>query len=85
VAKLARRDRRVREMTRIDQAGIDANRAREAADLLRRTGTTDVVDALVVVEALRRAPSILVTGNPDGLRSLLDASPDGRHVEVWTV
>lgn len=71
--------------TIIDRAGIDVDRAAEAAGLLRATGTTDVVDALVAVEALRRAPSIVLTSDPDDLRALLDASPAGSRVEVWRV
>ena len=122
LAKLARHDRRAREMARqayveegaspvlplivvvqvlaggtgrgavddiiatiIDRAGIDVDRAAEAAGLLQVTGTTDVVDALVAVEALRRVPSIVLTSDPDDLRALLDASPAGSRVEVWRV
>ena len=66
-------------------AEVDFERAQAAAHLMFSTGMFDVVDALVAVEALRRAPSIVITSDPIDLRTLLDADPAARRVAVWRV
>ena len=66
-------------------AGVDRRRTVLASDLLRETRTTDVPDALVAVEALLLAPSVVITSDPGDLRRLLDADPRGRRVEVWPI
>src|SRR4051794_34633958 len=45
--------------------------ARQAGVLLGATATTDVVDALVVAEALRVLPASILTSDPNDIRRLL--------------
>jgi len=66
-------------------APVDLERTLDAARLMQATGFHDVVDALVAVEALRRAPAIVITSDRGDIRSLLDADPMGRRVQVWRV
>ena len=66
-------------------APVDLERAQHAAQLMAATGLRDPVDALVVVEALRRVPSILITSDPADMRSLLNADARGKRVAVWQV
>jgi len=65
--------------------GLDRERAQLGAQLLRDSRTTDLPDALVAVEALRCAPSIVITSDPDDIRRLLDEDPQGVRVAVWGV
>jgi predicted nucleic acid-binding protein len=58
------------------------NDAHDAGRLLGKTGTTDVVDAVVVTTALRRKATIL-TSDPDDIKRLIRAS--GREVAVVAV
>ncbi len=51
---------------------LDEPTARLAGSLLGAAGSSATIDALVAAEALRRAPSLLFTGDPDDLRALLD-------------
>jgi hypothetical protein len=66
-------------------APLDRERARHAASLLRRTRTTDIPGAVVAVEALHNAPSIMITSGRQDIRRLLDADEAGRGVVVWQV
>lgn len=50
----------------------DETRARRAGELLARTGTSDVVDALVV--GLARAGDTILTSDPDDLGALVEAA-----------
>lgn len=50
--------------------------ARQAGWLLRDSDTTDVVDAVVVAEALTRPRAGILTSDWGDLQRLLDASPD---------
>jgi sugar/nucleoside kinase (ribokinase family) len=56
--------------------------AHEAGRLLAMTGTTDVVDAVVVTVALRNK-AVILTGDPDDMGRLVRAS--GREAFVVTV
>ena len=51
--------------------------------LLARTGTTDVVDAHLIVLAVRLRDALL-TGDPDDLDQLADSLPSNRpRIESW--
>jgi hypothetical protein len=56
--------------------------AHEAGRLLGLTKTTDVVDAVVVITALRQNATIL-TGDPDDIERLVGAS--GREIAVVAI
>ena len=59
--------------------------ARQAGVLLGATGTTDVVDALVVAEALRVLPTAILTSDPNDLRLLVQSDPSHARVQVISV
>jgi hypothetical protein len=61
---------------------LGENEAHEAGRLLGRTGTADVVDAVVVTMALRQKAMIL-TSDPEDIERLVRAS--GREVPVIAV
>ncbi|MEO8553095.1 MAG: PIN domain-containing protein [Kofleriaceae bacterium] len=70
---------RLLEAVRVDAP--DETRARRAGELLARTGTADVVDALVV--GLARDGDTIVTSDPDDLELLVEAAKvDVRIVTV---
>ena len=55
----------------------------EVGNLLARSGTSDVVDAHLVVIAVRRSEPVL-TGDVDDLKLLVDALPDRRpNILPW--
>jgi predicted nucleic acid-binding protein len=56
--------------------------ARVAGHLLGASGLSDVADAQIVAEALRRAPSTIVTGDPDDMRQLADGLPGIRVISL---
>ncbi len=66
-------------------APVDLDRAVQASRLMSSAGLHDPVDALVAAEALLRIPSIVITSDPDDLRTLLDTDERGRRVAVWRV
>jgi hypothetical protein len=49
-------------------------RAREAGELRSRSGVLDVVDAIVVAEAVSAAPALIMTSDPDDIRALVEAA-----------
>jgi hypothetical protein len=59
--------------------------ARRAGALLRASGTTDVVDAVVAVAALQAVPSVILTSAPDDLRALVMSDPAHARVQVVAV
>ncbi|MBV9940341.1 MAG: hypothetical protein JO150_17680 [Acidobacteriaceae bacterium] len=61
---------------------LGESEAHEAGRLLGKTGTADVVDAVVVTIALRRKATIL-TSDPDDIKRLVRAS--GSEVAVVSV
>lgn len=61
---------------------IGESEAHEAGGLLGKTGTADVVDAVVVTIALRQQ-AIILTSDPDDIRRLIRAS--GREIPVISV
>jgi predicted nucleic acid-binding protein len=48
--------------------------AKRAGDLLRRTGGSDAVDALVVATAVERGATMIFTTDPHDLKALVDAT-----------
>lgn len=58
---------------------LDESTARLAGQLLAATGGANTIDALVAAEAIQRAPSVLLTSDPDDLGVLLADHP---HVLV---
>src|SRR3990172_10164316 len=53
-----------------------------AASLLAGSGADDVVDAFVVVAALRALPAFILTSDDSDIRTLLDTRADGKRVSV---
>lgn len=62
----------------IDVRGLDASLGRAAGELLARSGTSDVVDAALVL--LAEDGDDIVTSDPDDIELL--AALLGRHVEL---
>lgn len=56
--------------------------ARQAGVLLGVTGTTDVVDALIVAEALNHLPAIILTSDPDDIRHLAMSAPGHAQLQI---
>lgn len=48
--------------------------ARRAGELRSRSGVTDVVDAIVVAEAVALFPALILTSDPDDIGRLLEAA-----------
>ena len=57
--------------------------ARQAGVLLGKTRTTDVVDALVVAEALRLLPALILTSDPRDIRILVESDPHIHACELF--
>jgi predicted nucleic acid-binding protein len=55
---------------------LDESTARLAGQLLAVTGGANTIDALVAAEAVQRAPSVVLTSDPDDLSALLADHPD---------
>ena len=51
-----------------------ATRARQAGELRARLGVLDVLDAIVVAEAIQAQPAVIVTSDPGDIGQLVDAS-----------
>jgi predicted nucleic acid-binding protein len=56
--------------------------ARVAGELLGESGTTDAVDALIVAEALRAGPTVILTSDPEDMKHLIGDRPQLRIVTV---
>ncbi len=61
---------------------VDESLCRSAGGLCGRAGTSDIVDALVVVAAMRQSAAI-VTSDPDDINQLVAAS--GHRISVLRV
>jgi hypothetical protein len=70
-----------RAIAAIDVRPLDESLGRAAGELLARSGTSDVIDAAVVL--LCEDGDFLLTSDPDELELL--ASLSGRHVELIPV
>jgi hypothetical protein len=51
--------------------------AKLAGELRAKSGVLDVVDAIVVAEAVAAPPCLILTSNPDDIRRLLEAAGVG--------
>ena len=56
--------------------------ARRAGELLAKTGTSDVVDAIVAAEALASVPALILTSDPGDIVRLLDGEPEIGRIAV---
>jgi hypothetical protein len=56
--------------------------ARRAGELLGVSGTSDAVDALIMAEALRGGPALILTSDPDDMYHLADGHESVRIVPV---
>ena len=73
-------------LNRIDkQLPVTPALARQAGALLGVTGATDVVDAIVVAEALRVLPAAILTSDPRDLHVLVAADPARGRVRIVTI
>lgn len=63
-------------LTQCEIATLSLETARQAGWLLRESATTDVVDAVVIAEAIVRPNVGILTSDWRDLQRLLDASPD---------
>jgi hypothetical protein len=68
-----------------EQAPVTPALARHAGALLGATGTTDVVDAIVVAEAVRYLPATILTSDPRDIQLLVAADPARGRVRVVTI
>jgi hypothetical protein len=48
--------------------------ARRAGELRAKSGVLDVVDAIVVAEAVAARPSLILTSDPDDISRLIEAA-----------
>lgn len=60
-------------------------RARQAGVLRSRSGVLDVVDAIVVAEAVAALPAVIMTSDPDDIRSLVEAAGAQERVLIIAV
>lgn len=60
-------------------------RAKQAGVLRSRSGVHDVVDAIVVAEAVAAAPAIVLTSDPADLRALIEAAGAEERVRIIAV
>ena len=57
-------------------------RAKEAGELRSISGVLDVVDALVVAEAVSALPAVILTSDPDDIGRLVEAAGASARVRV---
>jgi len=60
-------------------------RARQAGELRSRSGVLDVVDAIVVAEAVAAPPALVMTSDPDDIRGLIEAAGASGRVAIVAV
>lgn len=60
-------------------------RAKEAGVLRARSGVLDVVDVIVVAEAVSALPAVILTSDPDDIEALVDAAGASDRVTVIRV
>lgn len=60
-------------------------RAKQAGELRSKSGVLDVVDAIVVAEAVAAPPALIMTSDPDDIRQLVEAAEATGAVEVIAV
>jgi hypothetical protein len=57
-------------------------RAKEAGVLRARSGVLDVVDAIVVAEAVAALPAVMLTSDPGDIKALVDAAGASARVTI---
>lgn len=62
-----------------------AARARQAGELRARSRVVDVVDAIVVAEAVGSLPAVILTSDPGDIGQLADASGSRARIEIIPV
>lgn len=60
-------------------------RARQAGEVRSRSGVLDVVDAIVVAEAVASVPALVMTSDPDDIRALIEAAGAADRVGIIAV
>jgi hypothetical protein len=60
-------------------------RARQAGELRSRSGVLDVVDAIVVAEAVAFPPALVMISDPDDIRRLIEAAGASGRVAIVAV
>jgi predicted nucleic acid-binding protein len=65
--------------------GTTPERAKQAGELRSRSGVLDVVDAIVVAEAVASPPALIMTSDPDDIRALIEAAGAADRVRVIAV
>jgi hypothetical protein len=60
-------------------------RAKEAGVLRARSGVLDVVDAIVVAEAVAALPAVIVTSDPEDIAALVDSAGATGRVAIVAV
>lgn len=60
-------------------------RAKQAGVLRAKSGVLDVVDAIVVAEAVSALPAVILTSDPDDIGALVDAAGASDRVTVIRV
>jgi predicted nucleic acid-binding protein len=60
-------------------------RAKQAGELRSRSGVLDVVDAIVVAEALAAPPALIMTSDPGDIRALVEAAGAGDRIRIIAV
>lgn len=77
------RDAPIHRLLRVVQIPfVGVRLARVAGELLGKSGLRDAADALVMAEALRNTPAILLTSDPDDMSQLAMGRADIRIVPV---
>jgi predicted nucleic acid-binding protein len=79
----ARTDRALRWIERYTPTTSDV--ARQAGELLGRTGLADAIDAIVAAEALSGTPAAILTSDADDLAALVEAGGGPRLVAILSV
>ena len=59
-----------------------ATRTRQAGELRARSRVLDVVDAIVVAEAIEAQPAVIVTSDPDDIGRLVDAAGGRSRIAI---
>ena len=66
----------------VNVSPVDLHLARSAGELLGKTGLRDALDALVMAEATRGGPAVVLTSDPDDMHALAQYTEFVRVVRV---
>ena len=77
------RDAAIHQVLRLGYVTFVGSRlARRAGELLGQTGLNDAADALIMAEALRELPCVLLTSDPEDMRTLAGGRATVRIVSI---